>query len=35
MEELSNQWLNWNEMMLPQLIEAGALTLNFSGRPGR
>jgi hypothetical protein len=25
-EELSNQWLDWDDMMLPQLIDAGALT---------
>jgi len=25
-EELSNQWLSWDDMMLPQLIKAGALT---------
>jgi hypothetical protein len=25
-EELSLQWLDWDDMMLPQLIEAGALT---------
>ncbi len=24
--ELFNQWMNWEEMMLPQVIEAGALT---------
>jgi hypothetical protein len=25
-EELSNQWLSWDDEMLPQLIHAGALT---------
>ena len=25
-EELSNQWLDWDNVVLPQLIDAGALT---------
>jgi len=25
-EELSNQWLDWDDVVLPQLIDAGALT---------